>query len=108
MISVTVLYPNKEEARFDWAYYTETHIPLSRRRLGAALKSLAIEQGIAGGTPGLPAPPAPFVAITHLTFDSVPAFEAAFGPHAEEIMADIPKYTSIEPIIQISEVKIAS
>lgn len=105
MISVTVLYPNTEGARFDWAYYTDTHIPLSRRRLGAALKSLSIEQGIAGGTPGLPAP---FVAITHLMFDSVPAFEAAFGPHAAEIMADIPKYTSIEPIIQISDVKIVS
>jgi uncharacterized protein (TIGR02118 family) len=66
---------------------------------------LSIEQGVTGGTPGSPAP---FVAIAHLTFDSVPAFEAAFGPHAEEIMADIPKYTSIEPVIQISEVQIGS
>jgi len=36
----------------------------------------------------------------------VEAFQAAFGPHAKEIMADIPNYTSVQPVIQISEVKI--
>jgi uncharacterized protein (TIGR02118 family) len=105
MIRVSVLYPTKDGARFDWAYYTGTHIPLVGRKLGSALKSVAIEQGIGGGAPGSPAP---FVAIANLTFDSVPAFETAFRPHAVEIMADIPKYTSIEPLIQISEVKIGA
>jgi uncharacterized protein (TIGR02118 family) len=105
MIRVSVLYPRKDGARFDWSYYTGTHVPLVGRKLGAALKGVAIEQGIAGGAPGSPAA---FVAIAHLTFDSVPAFQAAFGPHAQEIMADIPKYTSIEPVIQISEVKIGA
>ncbi len=33
-------------------------------------------------------------------------FEAAFGPHAQEIMADIPNYTDIQPTIQLSEVKV--
>lgn len=105
MIRVSVLYPKKDGARFDWAYYTGTHVPLVGRKLGSALKSVAIEQGIGAGAPGSPAP---FVAIANLTFDSVSAFEAAFGPHAAEIMADIPKYTSIEPIIQISEVKMGT
>jgi uncharacterized protein (TIGR02118 family) len=41
----------------------------------------------------------------HLYFDSVEAFQAAFGPHAPAIMADIPNYTDIQPVIQISEVK---
>ena len=62
-------------------------------------------QPIAGGAPGSASP---YVAIANLTFDSVPVFEAAFGPHAKEIMADIPRYTSIEPIIQISEVKMGA
>jgi uncharacterized protein (TIGR02118 family) len=35
----------------------------------------------------------------------VEAFQSAFGPHAEEIMADIPNYTDIQPTLQISEVK---
>ena len=105
MIRVSVLYPQKEGARFDWAYYTGTHVPMVGHRLGAALKAVSIEQGLAGGAPGSPAA---FVAIANLTFDSVPAFQSAFGPYAQEIMADIPKYTSIEPIIQISEVMIGS
>jgi uncharacterized protein (TIGR02118 family) len=88
---------------FDWAYYTGTHMPMVGQKLGAALLSMTVEQGIAGGSPG--SPPA-FVALAHLTFESVPAFQAAFTPHAAEIMADIPNYTSIDPLIQISEVKL--
>ena len=41
----------------------------------------------------------------HLYFESVPAFEAAFTPHAAAIMADIVNYTNVRPVIQISEVK---
>ena len=103
MIRVNVLYPRKGDARFDWAYYTGTHIPMVGRKLGATLRSVSVEQGVAGGSPG--SPPA-FVAMAHLSFESVPAFQAAFTPHAAEIMGDIPNYTSIEPIIQISEVKV--
>ena len=104
MIRVTVLYPRTEGARFDWAYYTGSHLPLVRRKLGAALKGLSIEQGLAGGDPGSPPP---FAAVAVLSFDSVEAFQAAFAPQAAEIMSDIPKYTTIEPVIQISDVKIA-
>jgi uncharacterized protein (TIGR02118 family) len=46
------------------------------------------------------------LAIGQLQFDSVEAFQASFGPHAPEIMADIPNYTNTLPIIQISEVKL--
>ncbi len=35
---------------------------------------------------------------------SVAAFQAGFGPHAKEIMADIPNYTDLESVMQISEV----
>jgi uncharacterized protein (TIGR02118 family) len=35
----------------------------------------------------------------------VEAFQSAFGPHSEAIMADIPNYTDVQPTIQISEVK---
>lgn len=103
MISVNVLYPHKEGAQFDWSYYLSTHIPMVARKFGAAAKATTVEQGIGGGAPGTPAP---YVAIASFTFDSVPAFQAAFGPHAQEIMADIPKYTSIEPVLQISEIKV--
>ena len=35
------------------------------------------------------------------------ALQAAFDRHAAEILADIPNYTEIAPVMQISEVKIA-
>jgi len=43
--------------------------------------------------------------MCHLYFDSVEAFQTAFGPHSETIMGDIPNYTDLQPIIQVSEVK---
>lgn len=74
-----------------------------RKKLGAACKGISVEQGLGGSAPGTP--PA-FVAMGHLLFESVEAFPAAFGPHATAIMDDIPNYTTIQPAIQISEVRI--
>ena len=102
MIKVSVLYPHSEGKKFDMKYYCETHMPMVRQKLGGACKSIAVEQGIAGGAPG--APPT-YVAMGHIYCESAEAFQTAFGPHAAEIMADIPNYTPIQPIIQISEVK---
>jgi uncharacterized protein (TIGR02118 family) len=103
MIKVSVFYPNNEGAKFDIDYYCNRHIPMVREKLGAACKGAAVEQGIAGPTPG--SRPA-FIAMGHIYFDSAEAFQTAFGPHAETIMADIPNYTDIQPTLQISDVKI--
>jgi uncharacterized protein (TIGR02118 family) len=103
MIKVSVLYPNHKGTRFDIEYYCNRHIPMVQRLTGAALKGVSVEHGVCGEEPGSPPP---YVALGHLLFDSVEAFQASFGPHAQEIMADIPKYTNAEPIIQISEVKL--
>jgi len=103
MIKVSVLYPNKPGSKFDMEYYCNEHIPMVREKLGAACKRLAVEHGIAGMTPG--SAPA-YIAMGHIYCDSTEAFESAFASHAQEIMGDIPNYTDIQPIIQISEVKI--
>jgi len=103
MIKVSVLYPNADDARFDMQYYVDKHFPLVREKLGAALKKTAIDEGVGGAAPGSPAP---YAAIMHLFFDSVESFQAAFGPNADAIMSDIPNYTDIEPIVQISRVKL--
>ena len=47
-----------------------------------------------------------YIAVGHLTFDSVEAFQKSFGPNAAEILADIPNYTNTKPVIQISDVKL--
>jgi uncharacterized protein (TIGR02118 family) len=103
MIKVSVLYPNREDTKFDTAYYLNRHIPMVRHLLGSALKGVSVEQGISGAEPRSPAP---YVTTCHLLFDSVQAYQASFGPHAQEIIEDIPKYTDSEPLIQIGEVKL--
>src|SRR5689334_13408015 len=101
MITVSVFYPRKDGSKFDMDYYVNSHMPMVQQKLGAACKGMSIEQGVAGGAPG--SQPT-YVAMVHLRFDSVQSFQNAFGPHADGIMADIPNYTTIEPVIQISEV----
>ena len=103
MIKVSVFYPNHEGSKFDMDYYCNSHIPMVREKLGPACKNVAVEHGIGGATPG--SRPG-FIAMGHLYFDSVEAFQKAFGPHADAIMGDIPNYTDIQPTIQFSEVKV--
>lgn len=101
MIKVSVMYPNTPGARFDHAYYRDKHMPLVKARLGDACKYYTVDKGLAGGAPGAPAT---YVGMCHIFCDLVEAFQAGFGPHAKEIMADIPNYTDQSPVIQISEV----
>ena len=103
MIKVSVFYPNASGARFDMPYYLNQHMPMVGQKLGTALKGMAVEHGLGGGQPG--SPPA-FVAMGHLLFDSVEAFQRAWAPHAEAIVGDVPNYTNTQPTIQVSEVKL--
>ena len=103
MIKVSVFYPTQDGSKFDMDYYCRSHIPMVQQKLGAACNGVAVEHGLSATTPG--SRPA-FVAMGHLYFDTAEAFQAAFGPHAQEIMADIPNYTDIQPTIQVSEVKV--
>jgi uncharacterized protein (TIGR02118 family) len=101
MIKVSVMYPNTPGGRFDHDYYRDKHMPLVKARMGDACRSYTVDKGMAGGAPGAPAT---YVGMCHIFCDSVEAFQAGFGPHAKEIMADIPNYTDQSPVIQISEV----
>ena len=101
MIKVSVMYPNRPGARFDHGYYRDKHMPLLKARMGESCLYYTVDKGLAGGEPGAPAT---YVAMCHIVCDSVEAFQGAFGPHAQEIRGDIPNYTDLTPVIQISEV----
>ena len=103
MITVNVIYPNKDGAKFDMNYYLTSHIPMVKRVLGSALKGVVVEQGLGGAAPGTPAA---FSVLCHLRFDSVEAFQTAFGPVASQIQNDVANYSSEAPTIQLSEVKL--
>ena len=100
MIKVTVMYANAPGARFDHEYYRNRHMPLVKERMGASCRHYTIDRGVAGA----PGKPAPYLAMCHIHCDSVESFQAGFGPHAAEIMADTPNYTDQSPQVQISEV----
>ncbi|MGO9340169.1 MAG: EthD family reductase [Terracidiphilus sp.] len=104
MIKVTFLYPNKPGSRFNAEYYIDVHMPLAIRLLGSALKGVSAEIGLSSAMPDSPPPNA---AIASFTFESVEAFSAAVMPHYKELQSDIPNYTDIEPIVQISDLRIA-
>lgn len=104
MIKVSVMYPNTPGTHFNHDYYRDKHMPLVKARLGAPLRYYTVDKGLAGGAPG--SSPT-YAASGHLFFDSVEDFQTSFGPHTTEIMGDIPNYTDITPVIQISEVVVA-
>jgi uncharacterized protein (TIGR02118 family) len=101
MIKVSVLYPAKPDARFDHDYYRDSHMPLVKRSMGDTCLFYTIDKGVAGGEPGSPPP---FVAMCHIYCDTLDAFNAGFAPHADEIFADVPRYTNITPTMVISDV----
>ena len=101
MIKVSVMYPNGPDAHFDEAYYRDKHMPMVKQLMGDHCKSWAFDRALSGGQD---ASNAPYIAMGHLFCESVEAFQAGFGPHTKEIMADIPNYTNQKPVIQMSEV----
>jgi uncharacterized protein (TIGR02118 family) len=102
---ISILYPNKSGARFDFDYYVHKHMPRSIELLSAhpGFRGASVERGVGGATGG----PAPYIAMCHFEFKSAEDFMAAFLPNAPELQGDMPNYTDIEPTIQINEVLIA-
>ena len=105
MIKISILYPNKTPARFDLSYYVDTHMPKSIELLSAhpGFRGVSVERGLGGAAPGADAA---YVAMCHFLFDSAESFNAAFAAHAGVLQGDMPNYTDIEPVIQVSEVLI--
>jgi uncharacterized protein (TIGR02118 family) len=101
MIKVSVFYPNGEDKTFDMNYYCNTHLPMVGELLGNSMKGATAEKGLAGGAPG---EAATYAGMGNMYFDTLEDFQNSFGPNAEKIMADLPNFTNILPVIQISEV----
>lgn len=99
-ITVTVMYPNTPGSKFDMDYYLGTHGPLVHKCWdGMGLKSLKAVKG--QGTPD-PKTPAPYQVIAILSFESLDAFQKAVAAKGTDVMGDIPKFTDVQPVIQVS------
>ena len=102
MIKVSVMYPSRPDATFDADYYLNRHMPLVARLLGGVMKGGGVDRGI-----GTPDGPAPYLFMAHLWFESMETFQSAMGEHGPALMADIPNYTNVQPVVQVSEVVMA-
>jgi uncharacterized protein (TIGR02118 family) len=98
MIRVAVLYPRTTGKKFDLEYYKNHHMQLVKQKL----TPLKIEIDL--GVPNSRSKDSPYIAIGYMTFESVDEMVARYGAAAKELLADIPNYTDIEPLMQISEV----
>lgn len=93
MIRFSVLYPKTDGAEFDHDYYRNQHVPLCLETWG--LSGADIDRGVDG----------PYEAVVHFQFDSLEAFQEALGRDGTAaVQADVPNYTSITPVTQLSEV----
>lgn len=102
MIRVTVLYPNKPGAKFDYAYYTNHHMKMVNEKFGPmGLVKSEVDKGVGGMAAGSPPP---YVALGHMVFNSIEDFLKANAAHGGELAVDIPNFTNIEPQFQISEI----
>ena len=68
----TARHSNAPDARFDMKYYVTHHMPMVRDKCAPECRSIAAESGVAGGDPSTQAP---YIAVGHLTFDSVAAYQ---------------------------------
>ena len=97
-MSLNVIYPNHEGARFDTSYYRSTHIPLAMKVLKAT--SVILIEGVPMGT----APTAPYAMIAHFEFPSAEAIKTALAnPAMAEVRADIAKFTDIKPTVMMGK-----
>ena len=99
MIKLSVMYPAAEDIKFDMDYYRAKHIPMMRRLIGDSLKGFSMDRGVVGAEL-----PSPYAVTANLLFESVEAMQAALAEHGSALMADIPNYTNVKAVIQISEV----
>jgi uncharacterized protein (TIGR02118 family) len=96
-MSLNVIYPNHEGARFDTGYYRSTHIPLAMKVMKAS--SVILIEGVPNGTSA-----APYAMIAHFQFPSSDALKAALAnPAMAEVRADVPKFTDIKPTVMLGK-----
>lgn len=93
---VFVLYPSSDGIKFDSEYWLTTHYDLLKN--GVWRDALDIEFSL--GTPD-----SPYVAVATVVFADKESLNASLAdPGMAEVVADISKYTNIQPVVFNSEI----
>ena len=95
---ITVLYPNRQEAKFDLDYYLRHHMPMVMDRFGPhgmqGWRVAEITETPSGEPPA-------FMISAMLEFTDVDAFHAALKAAGEPVLADVPRFTDTSPVFLI-------
>ena len=94
MIRFSVLYPTSDGTTFDHDYFRSTHVPLCEESWG--ISGSVVDEGVSG----------PYTAMVHFSFASQDAMNAAMAmPGTADVLADMANYTTITPVMQVSETR---
>ena len=101
MFKVSVMYPNEEGAKFNIDYYRTTHMELVKKHLKPfGLIKTDVDKGVSGRGDQT----APYICIGNLYFDSQDGYDRGIAEAGPILRGDIPNFTNVTPIRQISEI----
>lgn len=101
MFRVSVMYPNQEGAKFDFDYYKTTHMAMVQKHLKPfGLIKAEVDRGISGGGDQ----PAPYIGVGHLYFETQDGYEKGIAEAGATLRGDIPNFSNVTPVRQISEI----
>lgn len=99
MIKISTYYPYTNKIRFDFDYYTTSHIPLYQTKLNCS--QIKITKKISDANPNNPPY---YITTTNLYFDTINTVHKKFKTHNKKLFADIPNYTNNKPQFIITKI----
>lgn len=96
---LTVLFPNGENAHFDFDYYIGHHIPLVLGIYGKSIRRYEVIKPAAG----LGGQQPPYIAISQIWIADEEAYAEASKNARDKYGPDIPNFTNVTPVGQTGE-----
>ncbi|WAO88885.1 Hypothetical protein NCS54_00625000 [Fusarium falciforme] len=100
--TITVLFPNEPDAKYDFEYYVSKHMPLIQECWGKyGAKSWSATQF----TGGLDGSPSPYAFGSVVEWEDADQVKTAFeGPEAAEIMGDVANFSNKQALFLLGRV----
>ncbi|RSL53506.1 hypothetical protein CEP54_010352 [Fusarium duplospermum] len=100
--TITVLFPNETNAKYDFDYYVSNHMPLIQERWGKyGVKSWSATQF----TSGLDGSPSPYAFGSVVEWEDADQIKTAFeGPEAAEIMGGVANFSNKQALFLLGPV----
>ena len=92
---LTILYKNSDDVHWDVDYYKAHHMPLIMKLYGPqAISRFELRKGDAGQAPGSQAT---YIGSVNIYINDQAAFDAAGKAHGQELVKDVPHFSSVLP-----------